>query len=47
MWAFRYPWPQRTYQDSFSFVTPAFIPKPVYTEVRHYAHDEPLEYVEP
>ena len=46
MWAFRYPWPLRTYQDHFSFVTPEFIPKPIYAEIRHYAHGEPLEYLE-
>lgn len=47
LWAFRYPWPQMTYQDYFTFVTPEFIPKPVYTEVSHYAHGEPFDYLEP
>jgi len=37
MWAFRYPRPAYTYQDSFTFVTPEFIPKPIYTEVQRYA----------
>ncbi len=37
MWAFRFPWPARTYQDSFTFVTPEFIAKPVYTRVQEYA----------
>jgi hypothetical protein len=46
LWAFRYPWPQNTYQDYFTFVTPDFIPKPIYTEVEHYAHGEPFEYLE-
>ncbi|MEA3406571.1 MAG: hypothetical protein U9R48_00645 [Chloroflexota bacterium] len=47
LWAFRYPCSQNTYQDYFTFVTPDFIPKPVYIEVEHYAHDEPFEYLEP
>jgi hypothetical protein len=37
MWAFRFPWPQRSYQDNFSFVTPDFTPRPVYDAVRRYA----------
>jgi GH35 family endo-1,4-beta-xylanase len=47
LWAFRYPWPQKTYQDYFSLVTPEFIPKPIYSELQRYARGEPLEYVEP
>lgn len=47
LWAFRYPRPQNTYQDYFTYVTPGFIPKPVYTEVRHYARGEPYEYLGP
>jgi polysaccharide biosynthesis protein PslG len=46
MWAFRYPWPHKSYQDHFTFVTPEFILKPIYVEVRHYAHGEPYEYLE-
>ena len=46
-WAFRYPWPQKTYQDYFAFVTPEFIPKPLYVDVSHYARGEPYEYLEP
>jgi hypothetical protein len=46
LWAFRYPWPQKSYQDYFTFVTPEFVPKPVYVEVRHYARGEPFEYLE-
>jgi len=45
MWAFRYPWPAKTYQDSFTFVSPEFIPKPVYVETKHYARGEPFEYL--
>jgi hypothetical protein len=37
MWAFRYPWPANSYLDYFTFVTSDFEPKPVYTEVQHYA----------
>jgi hypothetical protein len=46
LWAFRYPWPQKTYQDNFSFVTTDFVPKPLYQELRHYARGEPFEYLE-
>jgi hypothetical protein len=46
LWAFRYPWPQQTYQDYYAFVTPEFVPKPVYSEVQHYARGEPYEYLE-
>lgn len=46
LWVFRYPWEQKTYQDYYSFVTPGFIPKPIYTEVSHYAHGRPYEYLE-
>ena len=37
LWAFRYPWPAKTYLDYFSFVTPDFVPKPIYEEVKRYA----------
>jgi hypothetical protein len=40
MWAFRYPRPERTYQDYFTFVSPDFSPKPVYLETQAYAHGE-------
>jgi hypothetical protein len=40
LWAFRYPWATRTYQDYFTFVTPDFILKPIYWEVQRYAHGE-------
>jgi hypothetical protein len=39
-WAFRYPWPAHTYQDYFTFVTPEFVPKPIYLEVQKYARGE-------
>ncbi len=47
LWAFRYPWAQKSYQDYFTFVTTEFVPKPIYTEVRHYARGEPFEYLAP
>lgn len=36
-YAFRFPWPARSYQDYFTFVTPEFKPKPIYREVQRYA----------
>jgi len=47
MWAFRYPRPARSFQDGFTFVTPEFLPKPIYSEVARYAHGQPFEYLEP
>ena len=47
LWAFRYPWPQQTFQDYYTFVSPEFIAKPIYTEIGHYAHGEPYEYLQP
>jgi polysaccharide biosynthesis protein PslG len=47
MWAFRYPWPARSFQDGFTFVTPEFVPKPIYAELARYAHGQPFEYLEP
>jgi hypothetical protein len=40
LWAFRYPWPARTYLDYFTFVTPEFEPKPIYLEVQAYSRGE-------
>lgn len=40
LWAFRYPWPARTYLDYFTFVTPEFEPKPIYFEVQRYSQGE-------
>jgi hypothetical protein len=37
MWAFRYPAPAYTYFDNYTFVTPDFVPKPIYYEVQRYA----------
>ncbi len=40
VWAFRYPWPARTYLDYFTFVTPEFQAKPIYLEVQRYSRGE-------
>jgi len=40
MWAFRYPRPARNFQDGFTFVSPGFTPKLVYSEVQRYAGGE-------
>ncbi len=40
LWAFRYPWPTRTYLDYFTFVTPDFEPKPIYLEIQGYSREE-------
>ena len=37
VWAFRLPAPAYTYMDGYTFVTPDFIPKPIYYEVQKYA----------
>ena len=37
LWAFRLPTPAYTYMDNYTFVTPDFIPRPIYDEVRKYA----------
>jgi hypothetical protein len=36
-WAFRYPAPQHSYGDYFTFVSPEFVPKPIYEAVRAWA----------
>jgi len=36
-WAFRYPAPQRSYGDYFTFVTPEFQPKLIYEAVKEWA----------
>jgi hypothetical protein len=40
MWAFRYPRPARNFQDGFTFVSPGFVAKLVYSEVQRYAAGE-------
>jgi polysaccharide biosynthesis protein PslG len=41
MWALRFPRPQRTYQDGFSFVSSDFRARPVYSAVQRYTQGEP------
>jgi len=36
-WAFRYPKPQNSYGDYFTFVSPEFVPKPIYDAVKQWA----------
>jgi len=36
-WAFRYPAPQHSYGDYFTFVTPEFVKKPIYDAVQAWA----------
>jgi hypothetical protein len=40
VWAFRYPWDARSFQDYFTFVGVDFRPKPIYLEVQRYARGE-------
>ncbi len=42
IWAFRYPWPARTYLDYFTFVTAEFEPKPIYLEMQRYSQGQEL-----
>jgi len=37
LWAFRYPWDAKSYQDYYTFVRTDFEPKPLYLEVQRYA----------
>jgi polysaccharide biosynthesis protein PslG len=37
IWAFRFPKPANGYSDYYTFVTPDFVPKPIYLEVQKYA----------
>lgn len=37
LWAFRFPRPSYGYPDYYTFVTPDFVPKPIYYEVQRYA----------
>jgi len=37
LWAFRFPWPARTYQDYYTFVTTDFVPKAIYQAVEQYS----------
>ena len=35
-WAFRYPKPQNSYGDYFTFVSPEFVAKPIYDALKAY-----------
>lgn len=36
LWAFRYPAPTKSYPDYFTLVTPAFVPRPIYNELKSF-----------
>lgn len=40
LWAFRYPWDAKSYQDYYTFVRTDFEPKPIYEEVQRYSQGE-------
>jgi hypothetical protein len=40
IWAFRYPWDAKSFQDYFTFVSVDFRPKPIYLEAQRYAQGE-------
>jgi hypothetical protein len=40
LWAFRFPWDAKSYQDYFTFVRTDFEPKPIYEEVQRYSQGE-------
>ncbi|MBV7329249.1 cellulase family glycosylhydrolase [Chloroflexi bacterium TSY] len=40
LWAFRYPWDAKSYQDYYTFVRTDFEPKPLYLEVQRYSAGE-------
>jgi hypothetical protein len=41
VWAFRFPAPTRSYADYFTLVTPEFVPKPLYDELRAFTGNQP------
>jgi polysaccharide biosynthesis protein PslG len=43
MWAFRYPWDAKSYQDYFTFVRTDFEPKPIYQEVQRYSRNQEIQ----
>jgi hypothetical protein len=40
LWAFRYPWPTRSFKDYFVFVNTDFTPRLIYLEVQRYARGQ-------
>ncbi|HXF59997.1 MAG TPA: hypothetical protein VNK95_00185 [Caldilineaceae bacterium] len=47
LWAFRYPWDAKSYQDYYTFVRTDFEPKPIYEEVQRYARGELAQEAQP
>ncbi len=43
LWAFRFPAPSRSYMDYYTLVTPEFIPKPIYEELKQFTGNLPPE----
>ncbi len=43
LWAFRYPWDAKSYQDYYTFVGTDFEPKPIYLEVQAYTQGRAVE----
>ncbi len=43
IWAFRYPWDAKSYQDYFTFVRTDFEPKPIYEEIQRYGQGEEIQ----
>ena len=43
MWAFRYPWDAKSYQDYFTFVRTDFEPKPIFQELQRYSRGEDIQ----
>lgn len=43
MWAFRYPWDAKSYQDYFTFVRTDFEPKPIFEELQRYSRNEDIQ----
>ncbi len=41
LWAFRYPWDAKTYQDYYTFVRTDFEPKPIYEELQQRLRGDP------
>lgn len=39
LWAFRFPAPTKSYMDYFTLVTPEFVTKPIYNELKAYAKE--------
>ncbi|MFN2201193.1 MAG: beta-galactosidase [Caldilineaceae bacterium] len=42
IWAFRFPWDAKSYQDYFTFVRTDFEPKPIYEELQRYSRGEEI-----